>query len=99
MNGSCRPRKWAGPLELLSTVPGILIPDCSASPGPAFTGRTLPASRKVVLMILFSFEVDTLEISLREQQDDLDMIFIVESTVSHRGVSKHCPVHALCEVS
>ena len=84
---------------MLSTVPGILIPDCSASPGPAFTGRTLPASRKVVLMILFSFEVDTLEISLREQQDDLDMIFIVESTVSHRGVSKHCPVHALCEVS
>ena len=37
-------------------------------------------------MILFSFEVDTLEISLREIQDVVDHIFIVESSITHRGV-------------
>ena len=37
-------------------------------------------------MILFSFEVDTLEISIREYQDVVDHIIIVESSVTHRGV-------------
>ena len=37
-------------------------------------------------MILFSFEVDTLEIALREIQDVVDHIFIVESSYTHRGV-------------
>ena len=37
-------------------------------------------------MILFAFEVDTLEIALKEQMDVLDKIFIVESTVTHKGV-------------
>ena len=38
--------------------------------------------RKIVLIILFSFEVDTLEIALREQQEMVDKIFIVESSSS-----------------
>ena len=38
-------------------------------------------------MLLFSFEVDTLEIALREQQDLFDKIFIVEATTTTKGVS------------
>ena len=37
-------------------------------------------------MFLFGFEVDTLEIALREQQDLVDKIFLVESSATHRGV-------------
>ena len=38
-------------------------------------------------MILFGFEVDTLEIALREQLTLVDKVFIVESTLTHKGVS------------
>ena len=44
--------------------------------------------RRLVLMFLFSFEVDVLEIALREQQDLVDKIFLVESSASHRGVRR-----------
>ena len=37
-------------------------------------------------MMLFSFEVDVLEISLREQIDFVDKIFIVEATTTTKGV-------------
>ena len=37
-------------------------------------------------MMLFGFEVDTLEIALREQSDLVDKIFVVESTFTHKGV-------------
>ena len=37
-------------------------------------------------MILFSYEVDVLEIALREAQDLVDKIVIVEASQSHRGV-------------
>ena len=37
-------------------------------------------------MILFGFEVDTLEIALREQLTLVDKVFIVESSVTHKGV-------------
>ena len=37
-------------------------------------------------MFLFSFELDVLEIALREQQDLVDKIFLVESSATHRGV-------------
>lgn len=40
----------------------------------------------MILMILFGFEVDTLEIALREQSDVVDKIFVVESTYTHQGV-------------
>ena len=63
----------------------VRYPDCSGQPG--LTGRRLAEPRKIVLMILFAFEVDTLEIALKEQQDMVDKIFIVESSVSHKGVN------------
>ena len=48
----------------------------------------LTEPRRLVLMFLFSFEVDVLEIALREQQDLVDKIFLVESSASHRGVRR-----------
>ena len=36
--------------------------------------------------ILFGFEVDTLEIALREQEDLVDKVFIVESFLTHKSV-------------
>ena len=59
-------------------------PSCKGETG--LTGKRLDKPRQVVLMILFAFEVDTLEIALREQMDLLDKIFIVESTITHKGV-------------
>jgi hypothetical protein len=38
---------------------------------------------------MFGFEVDTLEIALKEQLDYLDMIFIIESTVNQKGGTKN----------
>ena len=69
-----------------SCVPESLpkYPSCSGETG--LTGKMLTRPRKLVLMILFAFEVDTLEIALKEQMDVLDKIFIVESTVTHKGV-------------
>jgi len=40
------------------------------------------------MMTMFGYEVDTLEIALREQLDYVDKIFIVESTVNQKGRSK-----------
>lgn len=76
------------------------MPNCKNSPG--FTGRLLQQPRHIVIMMLFGFEVtcrifecldgpwqvDTLEISLREQLDLVDMVFLVEATVTHKGVSR-----------
>ena len=51
-----------------------------------FSGPHLVRPRRLVLMILFGFEVDTLEIALREQLSLVDKVFIVESSVTHKGV-------------
>ena len=53
------------------------------------TGLThkLDVPRKLAMMMLFSFEVDTLEIALRDMLDIIDVVFLVESTKSHKGVS------------
>ena len=59
-------------------------PDCSGQ--SALTGERLERPRKLVLLFLFSFELDVLEIALREQQDLVDKIFLVESSATHRGV-------------
>ena len=59
-------------------------PTCGTETG--FTGRRRTKKASIILMMLFSFEVDTLEISLREIQDVVDHIFIVESSKTHRGV-------------
>ena len=61
-------------------------PDCDHDPG--LTGEHLHQPRKLVLMTLFSFEADTLEIMLREQLDLVDFVFIVEGSVTHRGVGR-----------
>ena len=61
------------------------VPDCDNDPG--LTGEHLQQPRKLVLMTLFSFEADTLEIMLKEQQDLVDFIFIVEGSSTHKGVS------------
>ena len=49
-------------------------------------------------MILFGFEVDILEIALREQQDLVDKIFIVESSASHKGVSVGLALGRMCYI-
>ena len=65
-----------------------LITLCQMSSVTGLTGALLDSPRKVVLLLLFSFESDILEIALREQQDVVDKIFIVESTVTHKAVSR-----------
>ena len=52
----------------------------------AFSGQPLVRPRKLVLMLLLGFEVDTLEIHLREAADMVDVVFLVESTATHHGV-------------
>ena len=59
-------------------------PSCAGQPG--LTGAPLTRPRSLVLMILFGFEVDTLEIALKEQIEFLDKIFIVEATTTTKGV-------------
>ena len=44
--------------------------------------------RKLVLMVLFSFEADTLEIGLYDWLDLVDYVFIVEATKTHKGATK-----------
>ena len=61
-------------------------PTCVNQPG--LTGRKLVKPRKIVLLFLFGFEADVLEIALKQQQDLVDKIFLVESTSTHRGVSE-----------
>ena len=60
------------------------IPTCSGQPG--LTGKRLDFPRKIVLLFLFGFEADILEIALKQQHDLVDKIFLVESSQSHRGV-------------
>ena len=64
----------------------IRYPDCRSQGG--LTGELLESPRKIILMMIFSFEVDTLEVALKEQHDMVDKIFIVESSVTYKGVSK-----------
>ena len=61
------------------------LPTCKGQPG--LSGERLNKPRKIVLMFLFGFEADVLEIALKQQHDLVDKIFLVESSSSHRGVS------------
>ena len=65
--------------------PSPTPPPCSGH--TALSGALLDSPRRIVLMIMFGFEVDTLEIALKQQQDLVDKIFILESSFTHRGVS------------
>jgi hypothetical protein len=64
------------------------LPAPPACTDTAFTGELLPQRRKIVHMILFAFEVDTLEIQLREAADLVDHYFLVEATLTHKGEPK-----------
>ena len=48
----------------------------------------LAKERKLILMMMLGFEVDTLEISLREQLDWVDTLFLVEATTTTKGMVK-----------
>ena len=61
---------------------------CPAATNTALTGERLHQPRQLVMMIMFGFEVDTLEIALREQLEYLDKVFIVESTLNQKGVKQ-----------
>ena len=61
-------------------------PDCTSQSG--LTGEKFEKPKKIILMMIFSFEVDTMEVALKEQQDLVDKIFIVESSATHKGVSR-----------
>lgn len=56
-------------------------PICSG--GTGLTGSLLEHPRRIVHMVMLGFEVDTLEIMLREELDVVDVIFLVEATRSH----------------
>ena len=60
-------------------------PQCAGHSG--LTGRRRSHPARIVMMFLFSYEVDVLEIALHEAHDIVDKIVIVESSMSHRGVS------------
>ena len=85
-------------LAALAAFPPPVPPSLSCSPPPlpsnpicndtAFSGQQLQKPRKLALMLMFGFEVDTLEVQLREVADVVDVIFIVEATVTHHGVRK-----------
>ena len=51
-------------------------------------GRRLSKPRGIIMMMLLGFEADILEISLREQLEMVNKVFIVEATANHRGMTK-----------
>ena len=70
-----------------SQPPPLISPskfNCSLYPN-AFTGRKRNSTARVAHLIQFGFDVDALEIQLREIYDVVDYIFIIESTKSHLG--------------
>ena len=85
-------------LAALAALPPPVPPSPSCRPPPlptepicndtAFSGQRLDKPRKLALMLMFGFEVDTLEVQLREVVDLVDVIFIVEATVTHHGVGR-----------
>ncbi len=51
-----------------------------------YSGHLLDKPRQIILLIVFGFDVDTLEIALREQGSLVNKVFLVESTKTHQGV-------------
>ena len=52
------------------------------------TGLLRQKQRKIFTMWMFSFEVDSLEIHLREVLGLVDVVFLVEATVTNQGQPK-----------
>ena len=65
-------------------LPEPSISDCTSHPDLFNGKRARPA--KIGHMIQFGFEVDVLEIHLRELYDVVDVFFILESTKAHAGL-------------
>ena len=61
------------------------LPRCEEDPG--LSGQILHNPRRLVVMMLFAFEADTLEIALHDWLDLVDFVFLVEATRTHKGVS------------
>ena len=74
INASCSQPPFVNPSKI----------NCSLYPN-AFTGRKRNSTARVAHLIQFGFDVDVLEIHLREIYDVVDYIFIIESTRSHLG--------------
>ena len=85
-------------VNVLSVVSAIPPPvpintSCSAPPDPEPVcqdpglSHRMTSPRKLAIMMLFSFEVDTLEIAFKEMLDIVDIVFLIEATKSHKGVS------------
>ena len=70
---------------MLMIIKPVLRPDCWGQNGLIGQRRDTPA--RIVMMILFSYEVHVLEFTLHEAKDLVDKIVIVEASHSHRGVS------------
>ena len=75
INESCLPPPLSNP------------PNCAAYP-TIFNSTPLSTSRKVAIVVTFSFEVDTLEIILQQYYDVVDNIVIQEATYSNKGMKK-----------
>ena len=76
VNSTCRAPK---PLDLSKI-------ECTTKQD-AFTGKRKTPAR-IGHMIQFGYDVDTLEIHLHEIYDVVDYIFLIESTISHKGKTK-----------
>ena len=82
-------------LAIISAIPPPVSanPSCEAPPAPApectDTGLShrMETPRRLAVMMLFSFEIDTLEIALKEMLDLVDVVFLIEATKSHKGVN------------
>ena len=71
-------------LAMASSSSSSLSSECAPNTvSNGFTGRVLEQPRKVGHAIQFGFDVDTLEILLRELYDVVDKFFIIEWTLPH----------------
>jgi len=83
-------------LSVVSAIPPPVPvnPSCSAPPDPEPVcqdpglSHRMTSPRKLAIMMLFSFEVDTLEIAFKEMLDIVDIVFLIEATKSHKGEPK-----------
>ena len=78
------------PVSRVKVSPGRdLMSLLTPSDHPGLSPPQHQISRKVAAMMTLSFEVDTLEIVLRELSDLVDVFFLVESNGTHKGVDTH----------
>jgi hypothetical protein len=79
------------PINSSCKVPSLLEPseiNCTIYPKAFASGKMRNKPAKIAHLIQFGFDVDVLEIHLRELYDIVDYFFILESTRSHRKHNK-----------